>query len=134
MAESSQAPGRQNRGLSLRLPYQCRVPCPVILATRFLSSLSCSASVAGHHIFSLRATHRDLMALGAEKLASEATLNGSAAGEIRIGQIDILKLSAGSTFALFVVFTTPYGALAPRSRQAIQRHRQHQPNPFLRHR
>jgi PAS domain S-box-containing protein len=47
------------------------------------------------------------MALGAEKLASEATLNGSAAGEIRIGQIDILKLSAGSTFALFVVFTTP---------------------------
>src|SRR5262249_26232194 len=82
--------------------------------------------------YSLRATHRDLMALGAEKLASEATLNGSAAGEIRIGQIDILKLSAGSTFALFVVFTTPSGALARRSRQATQRQRQLQQNRFLR--
>src|SRR5262249_18653715 len=83
--------------------------------------------------YSLRATHRDLMALGAEKLASEATLNGSAAGEIRIGQIDILKLSAGSTFALFVVFTTPT-APSRADLGSTQRQRQLQQNRFLRHR
>jgi PAS domain S-box-containing protein len=48
---------------------------------------------------------RDLMALGAEKIAREASLNGSAEGEIQAGQINILKLGAGPTFALLVVFT-----------------------------
>jgi PAS domain S-box-containing protein len=50
---------------------------------------------------------RDLVALGAEKLAREATLNGSAEGETKAGQIKILKLGAGSTFALLVVFDRP---------------------------
>src|SRR6185369_2453498 len=40
---------------------------------------------------------RDLVALGAEKFAREANLNGMAEGEIQVG--------AGSTFALLVVFT-----------------------------
>ncbi|MGB8895199.1 MAG: PAS domain-containing protein [Pseudolabrys sp.] len=51
--------------------------------------------------------HRDLIALGAEKLAREASLNGSAEGEIQAGHISMLKLGAGSTFALLVVFTDP---------------------------
>ena len=48
--------------------------------------------------------HRDLVALGAEKLAREASLNGAAKGEIRAGPISILKLGAASTFTLLVAF------------------------------
>ena len=48
---------------------------------------------------------RDLVALGAEKLAREANLNGMAEGEIQAGHITMIKLGAGSTFALLVVFT-----------------------------
>jgi len=48
---------------------------------------------------------RDLVALGAEKLAREASLNGMAEGEIQAGHITMIKLGAGSTFALLVVFT-----------------------------
>ena len=47
---------------------------------------------------------RDLVALGAEKLAREATLNGAAEGESKAGHINLLKLGAGSTFVLFVAF------------------------------
>jgi PAS domain S-box-containing protein len=47
----------------------------------------------------------DLVALGAEKLAREATLNGAADGKIPAGHITILKLGAGPTFTLLVVFT-----------------------------
>ncbi len=47
---------------------------------------------------------RDLVALGAEKLAREATVNGTAEGDIKAGRINILKLGAGSTFVLFVAF------------------------------
>ncbi len=47
---------------------------------------------------------RDLVALGAEKLAREATVNGAAEGEIKAGHINLLKLGAGSTFVLFVAF------------------------------
>ena len=46
----------------------------------------------------------DLMAFGAEKLAREATLNGAAEGETRAGFVSILKLGAGATFVLLVVF------------------------------
>ena len=53
---------------------------------------------------------RDLVALGAEKLAREASLNGMAEGEIRAGHITMIKLGAGSTFALLVVFTEPADA------------------------
>jgi len=59
---------------------------------------------------------RDLMALGAEKLAREASLNGSAEGEIQAGPINILKLGAGTTFALLVVFTKPAAASRSESR------------------
>jgi PAS domain S-box-containing protein len=50
---------------------------------------------------------RDLVALGAEKLAREASLNDIAEGEIQSGHITMIKLGAGSTFALLVVFTGP---------------------------
>jgi PAS domain S-box-containing protein len=52
---------------------------------------------------------RDLVALGAEKLAREANLNDIAEGEISAGHITMIKLGAGSTFALLVVFTEPAG-------------------------
>ena len=47
---------------------------------------------------------RDLMAFGAHKLAREATLNGVAEGETQAGHVNILKLGAGTTFALLVMF------------------------------
>jgi PAS domain S-box-containing protein len=47
---------------------------------------------------------RDLMALGADKLAREATLNGTAEGETQVGHVDVLKLGAGTTFVLLVIF------------------------------
>ena len=50
---------------------------------------------------------RDLVALGAEKLAREASLNDIAEGEIEAGHITMIKLGAGSTFALLVVFNEP---------------------------
>jgi PAS domain S-box-containing protein len=46
----------------------------------------------------------DLIAFGADKLAREATLNGAAEGETHVGQVNILKLGAGATFALLVLF------------------------------
>jgi PAS domain S-box-containing protein len=50
---------------------------------------------------------RDLIALGAERLAREASHNGVAQGEISVGQMSMLKLGAGSTFALLAVFAEP---------------------------
>ncbi|HXX09504.1 MAG TPA: PAS domain S-box protein, partial [Pseudolabrys sp.] len=47
---------------------------------------------------------RDLIALGAEKLAREASLNGSADGESSAGHVNIVKLGAGPTFVLLVAF------------------------------
>ncbi|HXX07486.1 MAG TPA: hypothetical protein VEJ43_05385, partial [Pseudolabrys sp.] len=47
---------------------------------------------------------RDLIALGAEKLAREASLNGSADGESSVGHVNIVKLGAGPTFVLLVAF------------------------------
>jgi PAS domain S-box-containing protein len=47
---------------------------------------------------------RDLTALGAEKLTREASLNGTAEGEIQVGKIEIFKLGADPTFALLAVF------------------------------
>src|SRR5262245_20585690 len=52
---------------------------------------------------------RDLVALGAEKLAREASLNDMAEGEMKAGHITMIKLGAGSTFALLVAFTEPAG-------------------------
>jgi PAS domain S-box-containing protein len=53
---------------------------------------------------SLLGDRRDLIALDAEGLAREASHNGAAEGEISVGQISMLKLGAGSTFALLTVF------------------------------
>ena len=56
----------------------------------------------------------DLIAVGAEKLAREATLNGVAEGQSRAGQIEVIKLGAGATFVLLVTFTA-HRAMANRA-------------------
>ncbi len=48
--------------------------------------------------------HRDLVALGAGKLAREATRNGRAEGEIAAGHVTMLRLGAGTTFTLLMAF------------------------------
>jgi len=60
---------------------------------------------------------QDLMALGAEKLAREASLNGVAEGDLEPGRVSLIKLGGGSTFALLVsleavssVVSTPHVA------------------------
>ncbi len=50
---------------------------------------------------------RDLVALGAEKIAREATLNGKAEGELGAGRVAMLKLDAGATVALLLVIAGP---------------------------
>ncbi len=49
----------------------------------------------------------DLIAFGAEKLAREASLNGVAEGATPAGHVNVLKLGAGATFVLLVIFDTP---------------------------
>ena len=64
---------------------------------------------------------RDLVALGAEKLAREASLNDTAEGEIQAGHIVMIKLGAGSTFGLLALFTEPARAhSAPRASAAAE--------------
>jgi PAS domain S-box-containing protein len=64
---------------------------------------------------------RDLVALGAEKLAREATVNGAAEGESKAGHTNLLKLGAGSTFVLLVAFV--HGTASKRNaRQGADRH------------
>ncbi|HXZ46932.1 MAG TPA: PAS domain S-box protein [Pseudolabrys sp.] len=46
----------------------------------------------------------DLVALGTEKLAREASLNGSAEGNSSAGRVGIIKVGAGATFALLISF------------------------------
>ncbi len=48
---------------------------------------------------------RDLVALGAEQLAREASLNGRADGDIAAWPATILRLGAGATVTLLVAFT-----------------------------
>jgi PAS domain S-box-containing protein len=50
---------------------------------------------------------RDLTALGAATLAREAMLNGKAEGEVAAGGITMIRLGAGTTVALLVVFAAP---------------------------
>src|SRR6185437_6233832 len=47
---------------------------------------------------------RDLLQLGAQDIAREASVKGAAEGRIDAGQISIVKLGAGPTFALLVAF------------------------------
>ena len=49
-------------------------------------------------------TNRDLIALGAEALAREASRNGQAEGDISAGHITMLRLGAGATVTLLVAF------------------------------
>jgi hypothetical protein len=46
---------------------------------------------------------RELMALGADRLAREATLNGHATGNIAAGPAVMLRMGAGATFLLLLV-------------------------------
>ena len=48
--------------------------------------------------------HRDLMAVGAEKLAREASHNGNAEGDIASGKINLVRLGAGPTVTLLATF------------------------------
>lgn len=48
--------------------------------------------------------NRDLIALGAESLATEASKNGTAEGDITSGHVSILRLGAGGTLSLLAVF------------------------------
>jgi PAS domain S-box-containing protein len=57
--------------------------------------------------------NRDLVALGAEQLAREATLNGSAEGELAAGSVAMLRLGAGPTVTLMLAFTGP-AVVAPK--------------------
>jgi len=52
----------------------------------------------------LMGNRRDLVALGAEKLAREASLNGTAEGETPVGHASMFKLGAGSSFGLLALF------------------------------
>jgi PAS domain S-box-containing protein len=85
-------------------------------AHRVLADLTLPAAVftADGEIIDMRAEarerlgdKRDLVALGAEKLAREATLNGSADGETAAGSVAMLRLGAGSTVTLLTAFTGP---------------------------
>jgi PAS domain S-box-containing protein len=49
----------------------------------------------------------DLIALGAEKLAREASLNGSAEGDIASGRVALRRLGAGATVTLLLSFIDP---------------------------
>ena len=62
----------------------------------------------------LLANRRDLVALGAEKLAREATLNGRAEGHIAAGRVLLLKLGDAEKFHLLMLFPRP-GWVAPLS-------------------
>ena len=48
--------------------------------------------------------NRDLVVLGAESLATEASKNGTAEGDITSGHVSMLRLGAGATLSLLAVF------------------------------
>ncbi|MDO8877771.1 MAG: histidine kinase dimerization/phospho-acceptor domain-containing protein [Pseudolabrys sp.] len=48
----------------------------------------------------------DLIELGADKLAREASLNGGGEGDIDVGRVALLRLGAGPTVALLVTFVS----------------------------
>ena len=50
---------------------------------------------------------RDLVALGAERLAREASLNGRAEGDIAAWPVTFIRLGAGATVALLAAFAAP---------------------------
>ena len=55
----------------------------------------------------------DLIALGAERLAREALLNGRAEGDIAASPVTVFRLGAGAAVALLVAFAVPEKAASP---------------------
>jgi PAS domain S-box-containing protein len=58
---------------------------------------------------------RDLMSIGAERLAREATLNGRAAGDLSAGPAVMLRLGAGPAFLLMLALSPPAETAPPPS-------------------
>ncbi len=56
-------------------------------------------------------SHRDLIALGAERLAAEASRNGQAEGDVASGRIAMARLGAGPTVTLLVTFESQQDAV-----------------------
>jgi len=95
----------ERAGRDLALPEHARrlledVKQPAVVFTADGELIEAQAAAIG-----IIGAKRDLVALGAEKLAREASFNGIAEGKIPAGHVTMLKLGAGSTFALLVVFT-----------------------------
>ena len=62
---------------------------------------------------------RDLVALGAEQLAREASLNGRADGDIAAWPATMLRLGAGATVTLLVAFAAPEKAASTDAAAAV---------------
>src|SRR5262245_45162847 len=88
----------------LSLPDRARRLLEAVKAPAAIFSADGELIEAAQEAKELLGDQRDLMALGAEKLAREASLNGSAEGGLQAGAIKILRLGADSAFALLVVF------------------------------
>ena len=94
----------ERSGKDLGLPERARrlladfeAPAAVFTADGELIEASAAArAVLGQH--------QDLVALGAERLAGEASHNGKAEGDIAAGHVTLHRLGAGATVALLAVF------------------------------
>ncbi len=64
-------------------------------------------------------SHRDLVALGAEQLAREASLNGRADGNIAAWPATMLRLGAGATVTLLIAFGAPQQAAVAQAAPTI---------------
>jgi PAS domain S-box-containing protein len=62
---------------------------------------------------------RNLVALGAEQIAGEASLNGRADGEIAAWPATVLRLGAGATVTLLVAFAAPEKAASTNAPAAV---------------
>ena len=93
----------ERAGATLALPERVRrllsdLPGPAALFTadgEFVEATAAAYEQLGEM--------RDLVTLGADKLAREATLNGHAEGELAGGKAALLKLGAGPTFLLLLL-------------------------------
>ena len=100
-------------GQTLALPDRARrilldLDKPAAIFTADGELIDCTTSARDY-----LASKRDLVALGAETLAREATLNGQAQGEINGGGIALRKLGAGTTDTLLMIFTSAPSASVP---------------------
>src|SRR5664279_1762622 len=72
---------------------------------------------------------RDLIALGAEPLAREASLNGRAHGDIAAWPATMLRLGAGATVTLLVAFAAPEKAASTDAAAAVAQAASPAPHP-----